>query len=153
MKKARRYLLVMLSLAVIAMGSAVIGAKFGYEYARKKQRQRSNPEAWHRQAMRVLEERLDLADDQRDTIQTLVNQAVDELKTTRERTLEESGAVVDQLFSAVDAELTPQQQIIFRDLIRDRPKLKRGIIDEKLKPNKKSPSLEQSNLPAKKVAP
>lgn len=152
MKKARRYLLVLVCLALISLGSAFVGAKFGYELARKKYRQRSNPEAWHVNAMRVLEDRLELKGEQLETIQGLVSRAVKDLKSTRERTVEESGAVVEELFSAVDAELTPQQQVVFRELIRDRARLKREIIQENPELRRKSPTpAPSSNLPAKKV--
>ena len=154
MKKAWRYSLAILCLVLISAGSAFVGAKFGYELARKKQRQRSNPEAWHVHAMRVLDERLQLKDPQRDVIQSLVSQAVTDLKSTRERTVQESGVVVDELFSAVDAELTPQQQVIFRELIKDRAKLKREIIEEKSNSRAESPAPDaQPNLPAKKTKP
>lgn len=130
MKKPLRYLVVMVCLLGISLGSAVVGAKFGFELAKKKFRQRSNPEAWNVQAMRELEARLELQEDQREKIQSLMDEAVAKLKEMRRSTLVESGGVVDNLFSAVDAELTPQQQVIFRELIRDRERLKQEIIKE-----------------------
>lgn len=130
MKKSLRYALVILCLAGISLGSAFVGAKVGFEIARKKFRQRSNPEVWHQQAMRVLEDRLQLEGDQLGKIQSLVDGAVEQLKATRRETLSESGAVVDELFDAVDAELNPRQQVVFRELIKDRAKLKREIIED-----------------------
>lgn len=130
MKKSLRYALVILCLAGISLGSAFVGAKVGFEIARKKFRQRSNPEVWHQQAMRVLEDRLQLEGDQLGKIQSLVDGAVKQLKATRRETLSESGAVVDELFDAVDAELNPRQQVVFRELIKDRAKLKREIIED-----------------------
>jgi len=140
MKKSLRYALVILCLAAISLGSAFVGAKVGFEIARKKFLQRSNPEVWHQQAMRVLEDRLQLDGEQRDTIQTLVNSAVEQLKATRRETLSASGSVVDELFDAVDAELNPRQQVVFRELIKDRARLKREIIEDNSVQRKGSPT-------------
>lgn len=136
MKKSWRYLLVILCLLGISLGSAVVGAKFGFELAREKFRQRIDPKAWNVQAMRSLEERLNLAKDQREKIKALMSAAVAKLQQTRQTTLKESGAVVDDLFAAVDAELNPRQQVLFRELIQDRPQVKREFI-EKSGPMKK----------------
>jgi len=129
-KKPFRYVLVILCLLGISLGSGVVGVKIGFELAKRKYRQRSNPEAWNVQAMRELDRRLGLEPGQRERIQTLMNKAVEQLKETRRDTLERSGQVVDRLFSAVDAELSPRQQVIFRELIRDRERVKREIIKE-----------------------
>ncbi|MBG85413.1 MAG: hypothetical protein CMO80_00735 [Verrucomicrobiales bacterium] len=128
--KKLRYLPAFLCVVGIALGSAYVGARFGYKLARKRMQQNANPEAWHVHAMRVLEERLVLEDEQRDAIKHHLSEAVARLKETRNRTMSESDAVVEDLFAAVDAELKPQQQVDFRELIRDRRKVKRDIFKE-----------------------
>ncbi len=149
MKRPLRYLLVILCLLGISLGSAFVGAKVGFEIARKKYLQRSNPEHWHQQAMRVLEQRLELEEEQRQIIQTLMNNAVARLKETRRETLTKSGTVVDELFDAVDAELNPRQQVVFRELIKDRARLKREIIEDN---SVKRPQQAISTNPAAKPA-
>ncbi len=131
MKKPLRYGLVIGCLLGISLGSAFVGAKIGFELAKKKFRQRSNPTSWNVQAMKAMEDRLELEEDQHRKIKALMDEAVEKLKKTRRTTLEESGLVVDDLFSAVDAELTPQQQVVFRELTRDRARVKHEILQEK----------------------
>jgi vacuolar-type H+-ATPase subunit E/Vma4 len=131
MKKPLRYGLVIVCLLGISLGSAFVGAKFGFELAKKKFRQRSNPTSWNVQAMTAMEDRLELAEDQHRKIKSLMDEAVEKLKKTRQTTLVESSLVVDDLFSAVDAELTPQQQVVFRELTRDRARVKHKILQEK----------------------
>jgi hypothetical protein len=125
-----RYLLAFLCLIVIALGSAYVGGRIGYEAAKRKFQRNNNPEAWHIHAMRALEERLELNDEQRDQIKAHIRDAVTRLKLTRDRTMRESDVVVEELFAAVDAELRPPQQLIFRELIRDRRRVKQDILSQ-----------------------
>lgn len=123
-----RYLLAFLCIVGLVLGSAYVGARVGYQAAKQKFQRNNNPEAWHIHALRALEEHLELGDEQRDRIKTHLREAVTRLKLTRERTMQESDVVVEELFAAVDAELQPQQQLVFRDLIRDRRKVKQDIL-------------------------
>jgi hypothetical protein len=125
-----RYLLAFLCIVGLVLGSAYVGARVGYQAAKQKFQRNNNPEAWHIHALRALEEHLELSDEQRDSIKAHLRDAVTRLKRTRERTMQESDVVVEELFATVDAELRPQQQLVFRELIRDRRKVKQDILSQ-----------------------
>ncbi len=129
--KKTRIALIIFCLAGMVLGSLYVGARVGYGMARKKYLQQSNPESWNVQAMRVLERELDLSEDQYDRVRVLMNDAVGQLSEIRSDTLKQSDLIVSNLFAALDGELTPSQQLRFRDLIKDRERVTTGIIKGK----------------------
>ncbi len=129
--KAGRIALIILCLAGMVLGSVYVGARIGFEMARKKYQQRSDPESWNIQAMRVLDRELKLTDGQYEEVRVLMNEAVGHLTETRAETLKQSDRVVSNLIAAIDAGLTPRQQIRFREMIKDRKRVTAGIIGGK----------------------
>lgn len=125
--KWRRYLVVFVCLAGLVLGSLYVGARLGYETARKRYRQNSNPEAWNVQAMRALERELELSEEQRGRVQAHLDTTVTRLQAIREQTVEQSDRIVGDLFAAVDEELDPRQQVRFRELVKDRVRIANQI--------------------------
>jgi len=130
-----RHWKIVVVLVGIVLASAYVGARFGYQKAKHDLREKRNPEQWNERAMRSMDKDLNLTPEQHQKIQTLIDEAVDELKVVREQTVSKSTEVVRKLVADADNELTAEQKVKFSKM---KPKESDLTIDVlKVEPRKK----------------
>lgn len=105
-----KIILVMVSIVLV---SAIAGAKFGYEKGKRYMRNRNKPDNWNERVMRGLESDLKLNAEQKQKVQVLLDNAVEELNGVRVQTIAKTTDVVRKLVDDVDNELTPEQKAKF----------------------------------------
>ncbi len=104
--------------ALVAVSMA-IGGVLGFRYARKVAQRKSDPATWHEQAMRGLDRRLKLSPEQKRQAQAHVDDAVKELRVVHRDTITRASAIISNLITKVDGDLTPEQREVFKTM---RPK-------------------------------
>lgn len=134
MKVLRHWKIIVVLLGIVLL-SGYVGARFGYQKAKHDFREKRNPEQWNERAMGNMDRDLKLTPAQHQKIQTLIDEAVDELKVVREQTVSKSTEVVRKLVADVDNELTAEQKVKFSKM---KPKESDLTIDVlKVEPRKK----------------
>ncbi len=134
MSVLRHWKIVVVLLGIVLL-SGYVGARFGYQKAKRDFREKRNPEQWNERAMKSLDKDLKLTPEQHQKIQKLIDESVDELKVVREETVAKSKEVVQKLVADVDNELTAEQKEKFSNM---KPKDSELTIDIlKVEPRKK----------------
>ena len=108
------------ALTGIVAVSLAVGVDLGLHWAAAKSRKRSNPEAWNRSIMKLLDQRLKFSPEQRGKVQTHMDQRVLELSALREETVAKTNATIERLIAEVNEELTPAQKVEFAKLAAKR---------------------------------
>jgi predicted Holliday junction resolvase-like endonuclease len=134
MSVLRHWKIVVVLLGIVLL-SGYVGARFGYQKAKRDFREKRNPEQWNERAMKSLDKDLKLTPEQHQKIQKLIDESVDELKVVREETVAKSKEIVQKLVTDVDNELTAEQKEKFSNM---KPKDSELTIDIlKVEPRKK----------------
>jgi hypothetical protein len=115
MNPARNPRILLTLLAIVAV-SALAGGFAGARLERDRIRHHFNPETWNDYAMRLLEDRLHLADDQRGRIQAAIDRAVLDMKGVHRETVQRTVDIVKRMLGEIDRELTPEQRKIAETL-------------------------------------
>ena len=105
-----------LLLVAIVVVSFLAGFMAGSKTNQVQMRQRFDPVSWNVYAMKTLESKLDLSEEQKMKIQLIIDQTVEEMKLVRQDTVLKTTDLVDQLLSAIGDELTPEQSKIAESL-------------------------------------
>lgn len=127
----KRPALVVLTLCAIVLISFVAGLRTGGHQTRVELQQRFDPERWDEYAMDLLNERLHLSSDQQSNIQAAIDSAVSDMRALREQTIQRTTAIVDQLLSDIDQELTPDQRVQAESLAPSRDELTIELLNVK----------------------
>lgn len=109
---ATRHWKVIVTLAAIVLVSFAVGFLTGAQTKQVEMSRRFDPEHWNVYAMKTLRQKLDLTSEQQQRIQVIIDQTVNEMKTVHLDTVEQTTKIVDELLSAVNRELTPEQRKI-----------------------------------------
>lgn len=134
MSLLRHWKIIVCLLAIVAV-SGLAGAKFGYQKAKRDMRAKHNPEQWNERAMQAIDAKLQLAPKQRQKIQTLIDEAVDEMKVVQGETVGRTTEIINKLVADLDEELTTEQKEEFAKM---KPKESDVTIDLlKVQPRKK----------------
>ena len=105
-----------LLLVAIVVVSFLAGFMAGSKTNQVQMRQRFDPVSWNVYAMKTLDAKLDLSEEQKMKIQLIIDQTVEEMKLVRQDTVLKTTELVDQLLSAIGDELTPEQSKIAESL-------------------------------------
>ncbi len=140
---------VILTLTALVLVSAATGFLAGIQFKESTNTRRFDPENWNVYAMQSLEARLDLTEAQQVRIQAIVDRTVDEMKAVHQETIQKTVNIVNQLLSAIDHELTPEQSKIAKSLS---PSSEELTIDL-LKVGKKAPPGSETSPPAETQEP
>ena len=134
MSLLRHWKIIVCLLAIVAV-SGLAGAKFGYQKAKRDMRAKHNPEQWNERAMQGIDAGLQLSPKQRVKIQTLIDEAVDEMKVVQVETVGRTSEIINKLVADLDKELTAEQKEKFAKM---KPKESDVTIDLlKVQPRKK----------------
>jgi hypothetical protein len=107
MKARWKIVLVLLGIVLVSgAAGAIVGAKLTERYLKR----RHSPESWNQSVMRAMQKNLKLTPEQAPKVQRIIDGGVEEMKKIRLETISKTDAVIDRLVSAVDQELTPEQQ-------------------------------------------
>ena len=103
-----------LCLTLLVAASILLGVWIGYRAAlRSKNNQQVIAQSWHKRAIKSLNDKLSLTDQQRIRVDQLVSAAVKEFQGLKETTLSREREIIQQLVKAVEAELTDEQRQTF----------------------------------------
>ncbi|MFO1042631.1 MAG: hypothetical protein U0941_12635 [Planctomycetaceae bacterium] len=103
-----------LCLTLLVAASILLGVWIGYRAAlRSKNNQQVIGQSWHKRAIKSLNDKLSLTDQQRTRVDQLVSAAVKEFQGLKETTLSREREIIQQLVKAVEAELTDEQRQTF----------------------------------------
>ncbi len=103
-----------LCLTLLVAASILLGVWIGYRAAlRSKNNQQVIAQSWHKRAIKSLNDKLSLTDQQRTRVDQLVSAAVKKFQGLKETTLSREREIIQQLVKAVEAELTDEQRQTF----------------------------------------
>jgi len=130
-----RHWKIVLCLVTIVAVSGLAGAKFGYQKAKRDLRAKHNPEQWNERAMHSIDAELQLSPKQRVKVQTLIDEAVGEMKVVQGETVGRTTEIINKLVADLEHELTEDQKVKFSKM---KPKDSDVTIDLlKVQPRKK----------------
>jgi hypothetical protein len=111
-----RYWMIIACLAAVVVVSGLAGGLLGHRLARVKLEHRNDPDNWNEDVMRTFDRTVHPTPDQRQKIQSHLDNAVDELKNIRADTIARSTNVIWRLVGQVESELTPNQRTSFEHM-------------------------------------
>ena len=104
-----------LCLTLLVAASILLGVWIGYRAAlRSKNNQQVIAQSWHKRAIKSLNDKLSLTDQQRIRVDQLVSAAVKEFQGLKETTLSREREIIQQLVKAVEAELGDCGRVLIR---------------------------------------
>ena len=114
----RRKIVFLLILLILLSG---VGGFFGgARYGKIKARKRALPEAWNVEAMKVLDRKLELAPEQREKVQRVLDSGVEELIVVRTDALARTNVIIDRMVAEIEPSLTEEQKAEFLRLKKER---------------------------------
>jgi hypothetical protein len=109
----RRYSLVIVCLAGLAVASGLAGGLLGHRVARRELEARNNPENWNEHVAQEFDRIVKPTPEQAAKIQAHLDRAVQDLVVIRAETIARTTNVIWRLVAEVEAELTPEQRAAF----------------------------------------
>jgi ABC-type polar amino acid transport system ATPase subunit len=126
---SRRQIIGLLILVIVLSG---VGGFFGgVRYGKMKARQRSRPEAWNVEAMRMLDRKLKLTQEQHEKVQRILDGGVEELVVIRTDALGKTNVVIDRMVGQIDPLLTDEQKAELQRLKEERAQISLDMLHVK----------------------
>jgi Spy/CpxP family protein refolding chaperone len=114
--------------AIFATG-AVSGGLVAFRIARKNPSHRPPPEVWVPRQFEHFAKVLNLTPAQRQAIEPLVKQNIEELARLRRQAMRTSDGILERMDADIAAQLTPEQRIQFEKIVKERREARRQIQD------------------------
>ncbi|MEM1295867.1 MAG: hypothetical protein AAGH89_10915 [Verrucomicrobiota bacterium] len=106
----KRYSKIVTALLIILIAGVGIGYSFGIREGKQRHRKMGKPDGWSTMMMRRLDSELDLTDEQRQTIEPILQKTGSDLHQTRKMAMNRSWTSIRNFYEELETLLTKEQK-------------------------------------------